>query len=63
MIQERSRASFTFEVDVKFQEEDRWQPANRPPRAGSQNMDVGQIAIAQSNFNNLWAEQEHDESQ
>ena len=43
VIFERAGGSFTFEIDVKS--EDEWQTPKKPIKTGTQKMDVDQVAI------------------
>ena len=60
VVLERSGGSFTFEIDVKSEE---WEEPKRAAKAGTQRMQVDEVAIAKSFFDCLWEEPEYEELQ
>ena len=59
---ERAGGAFTFEIDVKSEEE-MWQTPRRVAKKSTQQMDCDEAVIVPSYFDNLWDEQEYDELQ
>jgi len=63
IILERARGSFTFEMDVKSDDEGwKTQPLKRSARPGSRAMDVSETQIEKSYYDALW-EEEYSEMQ
>ena len=56
IVLERSGGSFTFEIDVKSEEED-WSNPKRPAKGGNRKMDVDEMQVEKSYYDALWDEE------
>jgi len=59
VILERSGGAFTFEIDVKSEEE--WKDPKRIAKPGTQRMQVDSYSIDKSYYDSLWDEDEYSE--
>ena len=57
VILERAGGSFTFEIDVKTDEQQGWQSPKKTARISNQKMDVDETAIEKSYYDALWEEE------